>query len=92
MELNNHNYAKHGEYKVMDLLAVAGAREVEDNEVVFAGTGLPMLAVTLAQKTDAPKSSIIYEAGSIDGRPVHLPASVGDARCEIGRASWTERL
>lgn len=82
MELNNHNYAKHGEYKVMDLLAVAGAREVEDNEVVFAGTGLPMLAVTLAQKTDAPKSSIIYEAGSIDGRPVHLPASVGDARCE----------
>ncbi|MCL6634522.1 MAG: acyl CoA--acetate/3-ketoacid CoA transferase subunit beta [Peptococcaceae bacterium] len=83
---NNHDHARPGEYKVMDLLAVAGAREVRDNETVFAGTGLPMLAVTLAQKTGAPRASIIYEAGSIDGRPVHLPASVGDARCEY-RAS-----
>ncbi len=82
MMQNNHNYAKPGEYKVMDLLAVAGAREVRDGETVFAGTGLPMLAVTLAQKTNAPGASIIYEAGSIDGRPLHLPASVGDARCE----------
>ncbi|MFA5537368.1 MAG: CoA-transferase [Bacillota bacterium] len=80
--LNNHNYAKPGEYKVIEYLAVAGAREVQDGEVVFAGTGLPMLAVTLAQKTEAPKASIIYEAGSADGRPVDLPASVGDARCE----------
>lgn len=82
MMQNNHDYAKPGEYKVMDLLAVAGAREVQDGETVFAGTGLPMLAVTLAQKTSAPSASIIYEAGTIDGRPVHLPASVGDARCE----------
>lgn len=80
--LNNHDYAKPGEYKVVEYLAVAGANEVKDGESVFAGTGLPMLAVTLAQKTNAPKASIIYEAGSIDGRPVDLPASVGDARCE----------
>lgn len=83
MELrNNHDYAKPGEYKVIEYLAVAGAREVKDGETVFAGTGLPMLAVTLAQNTNAPKASIIYEAGSIDGRPMDLPASVGDARCE----------
>ncbi|MFZ5590862.1 MAG: CoA-transferase subunit beta [Bacillota bacterium] len=80
--LNNHQEAKIGDFKVIDLLAVAGAREVRDGEVVFAGTGLPMLAVTLAQKTTAPNASIIYEAGSMDGRPAHLPASVGDARCE----------
>lgn len=80
--LNNHKTAKLGDFKVIDLLAVAGAREVKDGEVVFAGTGLPMLAVTLAQRTNAPAASIIYEAGSIDGRPVDLPASVGDARCE----------
>lgn len=79
---NNHELAKEGDFKTLDLLAVAGARQVGDGEIVFAGTGLPMLAVTLAQKTIAPKASIIYEAGSMDGRPVHLPASVGDARCE----------
>lgn len=80
---NNHEFAKPGDYKVIEYLAVAGAKEVRDGEAVFAGTGLPMLAVTLAQKTDSPKASIIYEAGSIDGRPVDLPASVGDARCEF---------
>lgn len=41
-----------------------------------------MLAVTLAQKTNAPKASFIYEASSIDGRSIDLLASVGDARCE----------
>ncbi|MDA8442631.1 MAG: acyl CoA--acetate/3-ketoacid CoA transferase subunit beta [Peptococcaceae bacterium] len=75
------NYAKPGEYKVNDLLAVAAAREVRDGEVVFAGTGLPMLAILLAQKTCAPHAYCVYEAGTIDGRSVHLPASVGDARC-----------
>ncbi len=75
------NYAKPGEYKVIDLLAVAAAREVNDGEVVFAGTGLPMLAIMLAQKTTAPNSYLIYEAGTIDGKSLHLPASVGDARC-----------
>lgn len=88
---NNYQLAKAGEYKTLDLLAVAGAREVKDGEVVFAGTGLPMLAVTLAQHSGAPKSSIVYEAGSMDGRPMHLPASVGDARCE-NRASVSSGL
>lgn len=79
---NNFDHAKVGEYEVIDLLAVAGAREVHDGETVFAGTGLPMLSVTLAQRTNAAHASIIYEAGSIDGRPESLPSSVGDARCE----------
>ncbi len=68
-------------YKPIDLLAVAAAREINDGDVVFAGTGLPMLAIALAQKTNAPTATCIYEAGSIDGRPISLPSSVGDARC-----------
>lgn len=76
-----NEYAKVGEFKPIDLLAVSAAREVNDGEVVFAGTGLPMLAIMLAQKTNAPNAVCIYEAGSIDGRPIDLPASVGDARC-----------
>lgn len=74
-------YCKPGEYKPIDLLAVAAAREVRDNDVVFAGTGLPMLAITLAQHEQAPNAVCIYEAGSIDGRPLAIPTSVGDARC-----------
>jgi len=73
------NYAEN--YKGVDLLGVAAAREVQDGDIVFAGTGLPMLAIALAQLTNAPNAVCIYEAGSIDGRPKDLPASVGDARC-----------
>jgi glutaconate CoA-transferase subunit B len=77
----DNNHSKIGEFKPLDLLAVAAAREVTDGEVVFAGTGLPMLAIMLAQKTTAPNAVCIYEAGSIGGRPIDLPTSVGDARC-----------
>ena len=73
------NYAE--SYKGVDLLAVAAAREVQDGDVVFAGTGLPMLAIALAQLYSAPNAVCIYEAGSIDGRPIDLPTSVGDSRC-----------
>lgn len=76
-----NEYAKPGEFKPIDLLAVAAAREVNDGEVVFAGTGLPMLAIMLAQLTTSPNAVCIYEAGSVDGRPISLPTSVGDARC-----------
>ncbi|MDP4125520.1 MAG: CoA-transferase [Bacillota bacterium] len=77
----SNDYAKVGEFKPIDLLAVSAAREVTDGEVVFAGTGLPMLAIMLAQHTTAPNAVCIYEAGSVDGRPISLPTSVGDARC-----------
>ncbi len=38
----------------------------------------------LAQKTHAPNLKLIFEAGTLDGRPPELPTSVGDARCEMG--------
>jgi glutaconate CoA-transferase subunit B len=31
------------DYTLTELMAVAAAREIRDGEVVFAGTGLPML-------------------------------------------------
>jgi len=79
--MTNKDYVKPGDFKPIDLLAVAAAREVNDGEVVFAGTGLPMLAIMLAQLTSAPSAVCIYEAGTVDGRPISLPTSVGDARC-----------
>jgi len=80
MSDKNH-LVKPGEYRPIDLLAVAASREVRDGDVIFAGTGLPMLAIMLAQNTHAPKATCIYEAGTIDGKPIDLPTSVGDARC-----------
>lgn len=76
--------ARPGEYTLGDLMTVAAAREVRDKEVVFAGTGMPMIAIMLAQRTHAPRLKLIFEAGTLDGRPKELPTSVGDPRCEVG--------
>ena len=48
------------DYTLTELMAVAAAREIEDGEVVFAGTGLPMLGAMLAQRTHAPECCIIF--------------------------------
>lgn len=80
--MNNH--ASPEEYNLADLLCCAASREVQDNEIVFAGTGLPMVAIMLAQRTHAPNLKLIFEAGTLDGRPPEIPTSVGDARCETG--------
>lgn len=75
------------EYNLTELMAVAAAREIRDGEVVFAGTGLPMLGVMLAQRTHAPRCVIIFEAGTMDSQLAHLPMSVGDPRVMRGAAS-----
>ncbi len=74
-------------FSLMELMTVVAAREVADGDIVFAGTGLPMLGVMLAQKTHAPRCVIIFEAGTIASRLAHLPMSVGDPRVMRGAAT-----
>lgn len=82
-------YAK--DYKLIELMAVASAREIKDGEVVFAGTGLPMLGAMLAQRTHAPNCVIVFQAGAVDCKLAHLPMSVGDPRT-MRRASTATGL
>jgi glutaconate CoA-transferase subunit B len=67
-------------YTLTELMAVTAAHEIVDGEIVFAGTGLPMLGVMLAQLTHAPNCCIIFQAGTVGSRLAHLPMSVGDPR------------
>jgi len=73
-------------YTLLELMAVAAAREIQEGEVVFAGTGLPMLGAMLAQRTHAPNCCIIFEAGTVASQLAHLPMSVGDPRVMRGAA------
>ena len=79
--MNKNKYAKIEDYKPAALMVIAAAREVQDGEVVFAGTGLPMIAIMAAQHTHAPNAVLIYEAGTIDSHCISLPSSVADPRC-----------
>lgn len=67
-------------YSSTELLACVASRLLEDKKSVFVGTGLPMIAGMLAQRTHAPGLLIIFEAGGIGPRVPVLPISVGDSR------------
>jgi len=67
-------------YLPIELMAVAAARALDDGKAVLVGTGLPIIAATLAQRTHAPNLLIIFEAGGIGPRVPVLPVSVGDSR------------
>jgi acyl CoA:acetate/3-ketoacid CoA transferase beta subunit len=68
------------EYSSTELLACVAARTLTNNKSVLVGTGLPMIAAMLAQRTTAPDLLIIFEAGGIGPRIPVLPVSVGDSR------------
>jgi len=67
-------------YTLVELLCCVASRLLEDNRSVFVGTGMPMIASMLAQRTSAPKMLIIFEAGGVGPQVPVLPISVGDSR------------
>nr|MDO8133302.1 CoA-transferase [Candidatus Njordarchaeum guaymaensis] len=71
---------KSDDFSLIEMMASAGSRMLEDKKVVVCGTGIPMLAALLAQKTHAPGLIIVFEAGGIGPQPPTLPISVGDSR------------
>ncbi len=67
-------------YSSTEMLACVAARILEDKKSVFVGTGLPMIAAMLAQRTHAPDLLLFFEAGGIGPQMPVLPISVGDSR------------
>jgi len=67
-------------YSPTVLLACIASRMLEDKRSVFVGTGLPMIAAMLAQRSHAPGLLIVFEAGGVGPRVPVLPISVGDSR------------
>jgi acyl CoA:acetate/3-ketoacid CoA transferase alpha subunit/acyl CoA:acetate/3-ketoacid CoA transferase beta subunit len=67
-------------YNMIEFMICAASRVLEDNKTAVVGTGLPMLAAMLAQKTHAPNLLLMFEAGGIAPLLPALPMSVGDSR------------
>ena len=67
-------------YSDIEMMICAAAKLLEDKKSVFVGTGLPIIASILAQKTHAPDLLIVFEAGGVAPRVPTLPISVGDSR------------
>ncbi len=68
------------EYTHSELMAVSGARELQDGQVVAVGLGLPVVATFLAKQTHAPNMTMLFELGVIDPEPVDCGVGLADPR------------
>ncbi len=61
-----------------EMMTIAAARALRNEDVCFVGIGAPSAACNLARLTHAPGITLIYESGTIATRPDILPLSIGD--------------
>src|SRR5687768_6557467 len=70
-------------YTPNEMMTVAAARALRNEDVCFVGIGMPSAAANLARLTHAPDITLIYESGTLATRPSVLPLSIGDGElCE----------
>jgi glutaconate CoA-transferase subunit B len=70
-------------YSASEMMTVAAARALGNDDVCFVGIGLPSAACNLARLTHAPDLTLLYESGTLETKPTVLPLSIGDGElCE----------
>jgi glutaconate CoA-transferase, subunit B len=70
-------------YSASEMMTVAAARALGNDDICFVGIGLPSAACNLARLTHAPRLTLVYESGTLDTKPTVLPLSIGDGElCE----------
>ena len=71
------------DYKPNEMMTIAAARALKNDDVCFVGIGVPSAACNLARLTHAPDITLIYESGTLATKPNVLPLSIGDGElCE----------
>jgi glutaconate CoA-transferase, subunit B len=70
-------------YSASEMMTVAAARALGNDDICFVGIGLPSAACNLARLTHAPRLKLVYESGTLETKPNVLPLSIGDGElCE----------
>jgi glutaconate CoA-transferase, subunit B len=78
------------DYKPNEMMTIAAARALRNDDVCFVGIGMPSAASNLARLTHAPDITLIYESGTIGTKPDVLPLSIGDGElCETALTTTT---
>jgi len=67
-------------YNPTEILICTASRLMEDETTAFIGTGIPMLAASLAQRRQAPNLVPVFEFGGTGAILEDLPMAVGEAR------------
>jgi glutaconate CoA-transferase, subunit B len=72
------------DYTEREMMAITAGRLISNGDVLFAGTGLSMLAATVSKRIHAPKAVVFFETGGIDPSLDELPMAVSDSRVMDG--------
>ncbi|HSA16421.1 MAG TPA: CoA-transferase, partial [Spirochaetota bacterium] len=62
----------------LEMVAYVLSQHIKDHQIVYVGTGLPMVAAILARMTHAPNITLVYESGGQNPIGGDMPWSVGD--------------
>jgi glutaconate CoA-transferase subunit B len=65
-------------YDASEMMTIAAARALRNEDICFVGIGMPSAASNLARLMHAPDITLIYESGTIATKPDVLPLSIGD--------------
>jgi glutaconate CoA-transferase subunit B len=68
------------DYTSKEMMTVAAARQIQDDDIVFCGTGISMIAAMAAKHINAPNSVIFFETGAVDSKLEEVPLAVADPR------------
>ena len=71
-------------YNLMELMVCVASRQLEDAKTAVIGTGMPLAAAMLAQRTASPNLIVFFEAGSVAPQLERLPISVADSCTQTG--------
>src|SRR3989454_6689476 len=75
---DNQMAARATGYNATEMMTIAAARGLRNEDICFVGIGMPSAACNLARLTHAPDITLIYESGTIAAKPDVLPLSIGD--------------
>jgi glutaconate CoA-transferase, subunit B len=63
-------------YTIAEQMIVSASREIRDGDIIYAGVGMPNVAVLLAKFSHAPNATVFYETGIIRTDPCTLGLGV----------------
>ena len=76
------------EYTLKEMMVIAAARQINNFDIVFCGTGISILAAMAAKHINAPQSIIFFETGAVDSVLEELPLAVSDSRVMYNASSY----
>jgi len=69
---------------IKETMAIMAGRLIKNEDVLFCGTGLSLIAAAAAKKMYAPGCVMFFETGAIDPALMEIPLNVSDLRVMYG--------